>query len=111
MDRCGEQVWSTTRGRLDRGWGGQFALGVGALAAGGLGVCAVVGLDEQPIVRHHLGKEVGDPSTGLDTLRRGTPVHTASVRTLFFGNIDDDELPCVERIFTRLRASLQQGER
>ncbi len=30
-------------------------------------------------------------ATGLETLRRATPGHAASVRKLFFGNINDDD--------------------
>ena len=48
-------------------------------------------------------------ATGLETLRRAAPSHVASVRKLFFGNIDDDELPCVERIFARLCDCLQRN--
>ena len=50
-------------------------------------------------------------ATGLETLRRAAPGHAASVRKLFFGNINDDELLCVERIFTRLCDCLRRDGR
>lgn len=50
-------------------------------------------------------------ATGLEALQRPTPGHAASVRKLFFGNINDDALACVERVFTRPRESLQRNGR
>jgi len=50
-------------------------------------------------------------AAGLETLRRATPGHAASVRKLFFGSINDDDLACVEGVFTRLRESLQRNGR
>jgi len=50
-------------------------------------------------------------AAGLETLRRATPGHAASVRKPFFGRINDDELACIERVFTRLRESLQRNGR
>jgi DNA-binding MarR family transcriptional regulator len=49
-------------------------------------------------------------ATGLETLRRASPGHAASVRNIFFGTIRDDELSCVEGFFTRLRDYLQRGK-
>ncbi|HEU0190479.1 MAG TPA: MarR family transcriptional regulator [Mycobacterium sp.] len=45
-------------------------------------------------------------ATGLQTLRRAAPRHAATVRNLFLDHIHDDELPTIERVFTRLQTSL-----
>lgn len=45
-------------------------------------------------------------ATGLQTLRDAAPCHAATVRKLFLDQIAPDELPCIERVFTRLHASL-----
>lgn len=45
-------------------------------------------------------------ATGLKTLRRAAPRHAATVRSLFLDHIRADELPCIERVFTRLQAFL-----
>lgn len=47
-------------------------------------------------------------ATGLQTLRRAAPRHAASVRTLFLDHIHADELPCIDRVFTRLQACLRE---
>lgn len=50
-------------------------------------------------------------ATGLQTLRRAAPLHAASVRTLFLDHIRADELPHIERVFTRLQAGLRTASR
>ncbi|MDH6195911.1 DNA-binding MarR family transcriptional regulator [Mycobacterium frederiksbergense] len=50
-------------------------------------------------------------ATGADALRDAMPLHSESVRELFFDHIRPDELDCVERVFTRLHANLQPDDR
>ena len=49
-------------------------------------------------------------ATGVDALRHAAPYHAESVRELFLDRIKADELPCVERIFTRLLDQLEEDE-
>ena len=49
-------------------------------------------------------------ATGADVLRIAVPLHSESVRELFFDHIESDELDCIERVFTRLHDSLQHDE-
>ncbi len=48
-------------------------------------------------------------ATGAEALRDAIPLHTESVRKLFFDHIRPDELDCVERVFTRLHGALQDN--
>ncbi|WP_250149709.1 MarR family winged helix-turn-helix transcriptional regulator [Mycolicibacter acidiphilus] len=48
-------------------------------------------------------------ATGWETLRAAAPRHAAAVQRLFLDQIAPDELPCIERVFTRLHASLTAG--
>jgi DNA-binding MarR family transcriptional regulator len=46
-------------------------------------------------------------ATGFQALRQAAPYHAQSVRELFLNHVHDDELPCIERVFTRLRGHLE----
>jgi len=46
-------------------------------------------------------------ATGFQALRQAAPYHAQSVRELFLNHVHDDELPCIERVFTRLRSHLE----
>jgi len=46
-------------------------------------------------------------ATGAEALRIAVPLHSESVRELFFDQIEPDELDCIERVFTRLHTHLQ----
>lgn len=48
-------------------------------------------------------------ATGADALHRAQPLHTESVRELFFDHLKPDELACVEKIFTRLHDRMQNN--
>lgn len=45
--------------------------------------------------------------TGADALRSAAPIHAESVRALFFSCAEDDELHCIERVFSRLDQHLR----
>lgn len=42
-------------------------------------------------------------ATGVETLQQAMPHHAESVKELFLDHLEEDELHCIERIFTRLR--------
>ena len=46
-------------------------------------------------------------ATGADILRSAAPIHAEPVRDLFFGCIRDDEMPYIERVFSRLDQHLR----
>ena len=46
-------------------------------------------------------------ATGLQALRDAAPRHAAVVRRLFLDHLAPDELPCLERVFTRVQARLR----
>ncbi|MCG7606658.1 MULTISPECIES: MarR family winged helix-turn-helix transcriptional regulator [Mycobacterium] len=47
-------------------------------------------------------------ATGMDTLRQAAPLHSESVRELFFDHIRPGELDCIEGVFTRLHQYLEE---
>ncbi|HTM84038.1 MAG TPA: MarR family transcriptional regulator [Mycobacterium sp.] len=63
----------------------------------------------EPVPDDRRGYRAVLTATGLETLQRAAPRHAASVRALFLDHIAEDELPCLERVFTRLRDSLCGG--
>jgi DNA-binding MarR family transcriptional regulator len=61
----------------------------------------------EPVPEDRRGYRAVLTASGADTLRDAMPLHTESVRELFFDHIRPDELDCVERVFTRLNDNLQ----
>nr|MDT0656605.1 MarR family transcriptional regulator [Micromonospora sp. DSM 115978] len=53
------------------------------------------------------GSEAVLTATGLETLRAAAPHHLTSVRTHLMDDLDDAEVACLERIFTRLGERLR----
>ncbi|WP_454787726.1 MarR family winged helix-turn-helix transcriptional regulator [Mycolicibacterium lutetiense] len=62
----------------------------------------------EPVPEDRRGYRAVLTATGSDALRNAMPLHTESVRELFFDHIRPDEIDCVERVFTRLRGNLQE---
>lgn len=61
----------------------------------------------EPVPEDGRGYRAVLTATGVDVLRRAVPLHSESVRELFFDHIRPEELDCIERVFTRLDRSLQ----
>ncbi|MCV7361582.1 MarR family transcriptional regulator [Mycolicibacterium neworleansense] len=64
----------------------------------------------EPVPEDRRGYRAVLTATGLDALHDAAPLHSESVRELFFDHIRTDELDCVERVFARLHANLQHDE-
>lgn len=65
----------------------------------------------EPVPEDRRGYRAVLTATGAEALRRAVPLHSDSVRELFFDHIRPDELDCVERVFTRLHQSLAHADR
>lgn len=65
----------------------------------------------EPVPEDGRGYRAVLTATGMDTLRQAMPLHTESVRQLFFDHIRADELDCVQRVFTRLHRYLEDVDR
>jgi DNA-binding MarR family transcriptional regulator len=64
----------------------------------------------EPVPEDRRGYRAVLTATGADALHRALPLHTESVRELFFDHLSPDELDCVEQVFTRLHDHLQSDE-
>ncbi len=64
----------------------------------------------EPVPEDRRGYRAVLTATGADALRAAVPLHSESVRELFFDHIRPDELDCIERVFTRLHDRLQNDE-
>lgn len=62
----------------------------------------------EPVPEDRRGYRAVLTATGAEALRIAVPLHSESVRELFFDHIKPDELDCVEKVFTRLHANLAQ---
>lgn len=65
----------------------------------------------EPVPEDRRGYRAVLTATGAEALRLAVPLHSESVRELFFDHIRPDELDCVERVFTRLHENLAQADR
>lgn len=63
----------------------------------------------EPVPEDRRGYRAVLTATGAEALRLAVPLHSESVRELFFDQIEPDELDCIERVFTRLHTHLQTG--
>lgn len=61
----------------------------------------------EPVPEDRRGYRAVLTATGAEALRLAVPLHSESVRELFFDRIEPDELDCIERVFTRLHTHLQ----
>ncbi|WKG03843.1 MarR family winged helix-turn-helix transcriptional regulator [Mycolicibacterium sp. HK-90] len=61
----------------------------------------------EPVPEDGRGYRAVLTATGVEVLRTAMPLHSESVRELFFDHIRPDELDCVTRVFTRLDQHLQ----
>ncbi|CDO30747.1 MarR family winged helix-turn-helix transcriptional regulator [Mycolicibacterium porcinum] len=64
----------------------------------------------EPVPEDRRGYRAVLTATGAEALRIAVPLHSESVRELFFDHIKPDELDCVEKVFTRLHANLAQAD-
>ncbi len=65
----------------------------------------------EPVPEDRRGHRAVLTASGMDTLRQAVPLHTQSVRELFFDHIRPDELDCVEKVFNRLHRYLEDHDR
>ncbi|MGV0781323.1 MarR family winged helix-turn-helix transcriptional regulator [Mycolicibacterium sp. XJ775] len=64
----------------------------------------------EPVPEDRRGYRAVLTASGAEVLRDAMPLHSESVRELFFDHIRPDELDCIERVFTRLHDTLQYDE-
>lgn len=64
----------------------------------------------EPVPEDRRGYRAVLTASGAEVLRDAMPLHSESVRELFFDHIRPDELDCIERVFTRLHDTLQHDE-
>ncbi|WP_029106391.1 MarR family transcriptional regulator [Mycobacterium sp. URHD0025] len=65
----------------------------------------------EPVPEDRRGHRAVLTASGMDTLRQAVPLHTQSVRELFFDHIRADELDCVETVFDRIHRYLEDHDR
>lgn len=64
----------------------------------------------EPVPEDRRGYRAVLTASGAEVLRDAMPLHSESVRELFFDHIQPDELDCIERVFTRLHDTLQHDD-
>lgn len=65
----------------------------------------------EPVPEDRRGYRAVLTASGMDALREAVPLHTESIRELFFDHIRPDELSCVEHVFSRLHHYLESHDR